>query len=460
MAKFVLAGKADCPYFAKAERLADLLHKNLPSFTIHKIVQHPDDWEQWLQTICDTNGWKHNRSPIVWREMIDRGGKGLLLGGFSEFMEHAQIYYGITSDIKADLMMTISAENLQTKIDLMEEETYYKGLIKPLHIWITSALSPVCYNLIPLLCNGEIFGESTFISLHLLNIKGAVEELSALKMESEDLSLPLLHEVTVHADLNDAFMNAGVIIVLDEVKQEELSNTCKEYGHLIDSNAHSDVRVVVAGNSYVNLKCYLIMQSAPSIATCNFVAVATHLENIARSQLAKKLNVTTSEVKCVLMWGNIGGSIYIDLQRAKVYNYDGAVCGPPHFSQPVLEMVYDTKWLETEFLTTVNKHQRTVRKKLQHSLGISEANGICTVLHRWYHDSPPGEIMSLGVLCEGQYGIPEDLVFSMPVTFHNGIWKVVSDIKHSDDVKEKLQLIAKEMTGEKVFALKTTTFAS
>ncbi|MGH0185650.1 UNVERIFIED_CONTAM: hypothetical protein FKN15_018616 [Acipenser sinensis] len=138
MAKFVLAGKADCPYFAKAELLADLLHKNLPSFTIHKIVQHPDDWEQWLQTICDTNGWKHNRSPIVWREMIDRGGKGLLLGGFSEFMEHAQIYYGITSDIKADLMMSISAENLQTKIDFMEEETYYKGLIKPLHIWITS----------------------------------------------------------------------------------------------------------------------------------------------------------------------------------------------------------------------------------------------------------------------------------------------------------------------------------
>lgn len=64
-------------------------------------------------------------------------------------------------------------------------------------------------------------------------------------------------------------------------------------------------------------------------------------------------------------------------------------------------ILFDSKWLETEFLTTVNKHQRTVRKKLQHSLGISEANGICTVLHRWYHDSPPGEIMSLGVLSEG-----------------------------------------------------------
>lgn len=38
-------GRADCPYYAKAELLADYLQKNLPDFRIHKITQHPDVWE-------------------------------------------------------------------------------------------------------------------------------------------------------------------------------------------------------------------------------------------------------------------------------------------------------------------------------------------------------------------------------------------------------------------------------
>ena len=45
MAKFVIAGKADCPYFAKSELLADDLQLNLPEFTAHKISIHPEKWQ-------------------------------------------------------------------------------------------------------------------------------------------------------------------------------------------------------------------------------------------------------------------------------------------------------------------------------------------------------------------------------------------------------------------------------
>lgn len=41
----LFSGKADCPYFVKAELLADYLQINLPNFKIHKITQHPDKWE-------------------------------------------------------------------------------------------------------------------------------------------------------------------------------------------------------------------------------------------------------------------------------------------------------------------------------------------------------------------------------------------------------------------------------
>lgn len=38
-------GKADCPYFAKIELLADSLVKNLPDFKLNKIVKTEDEWE-------------------------------------------------------------------------------------------------------------------------------------------------------------------------------------------------------------------------------------------------------------------------------------------------------------------------------------------------------------------------------------------------------------------------------
>uniref|UniRef100_A0A8D0G4E3 Malate dehydrogenase 1B n=1 Tax=Sphenodon punctatus TaxID=8508 RepID=A0A8D0G4E3_SPHPU len=130
--KAVIARRANCPYFAKAELLADYLQKNLPNFRIHKIAQHPDNWEQWLVDICEKNGWKHKHSPIIWRELLDRGGKGLLLGGFNDFLEHAQHYYGITSYMLSEEMLRIAEENLQTNIDIEKEEEELKSLINPL----------------------------------------------------------------------------------------------------------------------------------------------------------------------------------------------------------------------------------------------------------------------------------------------------------------------------------------
>lgn len=47
--------------------------------------------QSWLEDTCSSNGWKHTSSPMVWRELTDRGGKGMLLGGFSDFLEYVQV---------------------------------------------------------------------------------------------------------------------------------------------------------------------------------------------------------------------------------------------------------------------------------------------------------------------------------------------------------------------------------
>lgn len=38
-------GKADCPKYAEAERLADILQGSLPNFRANKICVRPDEWK-------------------------------------------------------------------------------------------------------------------------------------------------------------------------------------------------------------------------------------------------------------------------------------------------------------------------------------------------------------------------------------------------------------------------------
>ncbi|XP_061654863.1 putative malate dehydrogenase 1B isoform X1 [Phyllopteryx taeniolatus] len=458
MAKFVLAGKTDCPYYAKAELLADRLQHSLPNFRIHKISILPDEWKDWLEDTCIRNGWKHEESPLVWRELVHQGGKGVFLGGFDDFLEHCQKYYNITSDMSEELMQSIAEENLVTKVNLIMEEQHRASLIQPLHIWISSALNPTCNMLIPSLLSAEVVSQASAISLHLLDLEGNQEELQSLKMETEDLALPLLHQVTIHTDLKEAFQKAEIILLLDDhlsevndtkdvqerKKIKAIADLYTEYGQLIEARASSNVKVIVSGGSLVNLRCSFLLKAC-SIDSRHFVAVATQLENEARAAIANKLKVRTSEVTDVIVWGDVGDSFYIDLQRAKVFNYNGPIKGPPFFSQPVLEIVYDREWLESDFQDIVRCHQAAVVSKTCHGTHMSTANGILTLLKAWNGTSILSQVFSVGVLCAGHYDLPGDVVLSVPVTFTDGQWSAMSDVTVGDDLKERLHLSASEL---------------
>ncbi|KAM9235845.1 putative malate dehydrogenase 1B [Leptosomus discolor] len=457
----VFTGKANCPYYAKAELLADYLQANLPDFRVHKITQHPDKWEQWLDDICEKNGWEHRQSPIIWRELLDRGGKGLLLGGVDDFLEYAQRYYGITSMMLSEDMLDIAEENLQVHIETEKEEEEIKSLIKPLQIWITSASAPICYQLIPLLANGEVFGMTTEISIHLLDTKQFKEVLCGIVMEAEDMAFPLLRSISEHTEIDEAFIQADVIIVLDDVLLNcevqslenyirEVCKICQVYAPLIEKNAKSEVRVISSGKTFVNLKAMMIMTYGPSIKPENVIAIATPWESAAKAMLARKLNMNAAGVKDVIVWGNITGRNCIDLSHAKLYGYDCAIWGPANFSRPLLNMVYDSEWIHSEFLSA----QSSLGSRVCHCVGMLPAHAVATVLRYWYHGSPPGEIVSVGILTKGQFCIPEGIVFSMPVRFQNGNWEVMTELEINETTQEVLGRLAHELIQEKLIALK------
>lgn len=114
-------------------------------------------------------------------------------------------------------------------------------------------------------------------------------------------------QVTIHTDLEQAFQKANVIILLDEpwcddtdtedekeTKKRTMFERYIEYGRLIDTRAKKEVKVIVSGDSYVNLRCSLLLDYTDSINSRQFVAVATQLENEARAVVAKELNVRSA----------------------------------------------------------------------------------------------------------------------------------------------------------------------
>ena len=85
MVKFVIAGSSDCPYLAKSELLGDVLEQSFESFSIKKEIHKPEAWEDWIEQKSKIKKINRKKSPVIWRELADRGGDCLLLGGYNEF---------------------------------------------------------------------------------------------------------------------------------------------------------------------------------------------------------------------------------------------------------------------------------------------------------------------------------------------------------------------------------------
>ena len=454
MAKFVIAGKADCPFYAKAELLADQLMLNLPSFEVHKIVKRPEEWEGWLSETCDQRNWKHKGSPLIWRELVDRGGKGILLGGCDDFLEMASGYYGLNSTKMSEELLNIANENFQTKIELDEEEEERKRQINPMKICVTGASSAVAYGILSHIAQGDIFGLDQEVSINLLDSVENQEVLNGVAMEIQDSAWPLLRGVQFTSDPEVAFKDVSLAVLLDEVtpsedRQEFLKANArifKAHGLALEGHASKNVKVLVAGNMAA-VNAFVVSKFAPSVPKQNLCASSRLEETRAKGLLAKNLNVNTASVQDVIVWGSTGQDHFIDTRIARVHGYDGAIWGPhvPGFTRSVPEMVHNEKWLTTEFPEALKNRPVELRQHRDTPTALSASAAVSTLLQDWWQ-GVPSKMWSLGVTSEGWYGIPEGVVFSFPVKFAGDCsWRVVEDLQCSDSLTKALESMGKEL---------------
>ncbi|XP_063093425.1 putative malate dehydrogenase 1B isoform X11 [Cavia porcellus] len=358
MAKFVIAGKADCPYYAKAELLADYLQKNLPDFQIFKITQHPDVWEEWLKEVCEKNKWSHKKSPIVWRELLDRGGKALLLGGYNDFLEHAQ---------------RVHAGGLQP-----DPRPGERGSLRQPHRAQPDPVRPA---------GGG----------------GAAARPGA--GGAGPGGAPAARRGPVHA------------------RRGRLPRGARGR----DAGRAGGVRGERRGG--------VPAARGGAVPGLRGAAGAQRARRGARARGGEELREPARRAAAALRPEPRA-------QRGRGSPRGGrpGQGGP----RPETESSPRLEWVKNEFMTTL----KTLTATGRHFGGILAAHSIGTTLKYWYQGSFPGEIVSLGVLSEGQFGIPEGIVFSMPVKFENGTWAVLTDLKNTEINREIMTKMTSDLIQE------------
>jgi malate/lactate dehydrogenase len=59
------------------------------------------------------------------------------------------------------------------------------------------------------------------------------------------------------------------------------------------------------------------------------------------------------------------------------------------------------------------------------SSAVSAAKAAGDHMHDIWHGTLPGHFASMGVISDGSYDAPKDVIFSFPVTIENKEWKIV-----------------------------------
>ncbi|MBI2786998.1 MAG: malate dehydrogenase [Legionella longbeachae] len=316
---------------------------------------------------------------------------------------------------------------------------------KRVRVAVTGAAGQIGYALLFRIASGQMFGAHTEVELNLLELEPALPSLEGVAMELDDCAFPLLKRIVCTADMNTAMDGINWALLVGSVPRKqgmERSDLLQinggiftKQGQSINDYASDDVRVFVVGNP-CNTNCLIAMHHAKDIPNDRFYAMTTLDELRARTQLAKKAGVDITAVSQMTIWGNHSSTQYPDFYNAKINGVSAA-------------KVIDESWLKDTFVSTVQQRGAAVIKARGSSSAASAANAVITGVNHLVNDTPAGESFSMCRSSQGEYGVDEGLIFSVPCRREQGELKVVEGLTQNDYGRDKFHATLEELRQER-----------
>ncbi|MCB9781021.1 MAG: malate dehydrogenase [Alphaproteobacteria bacterium] len=315
----------------------------------------------------------------------------------------------------------------------------------PLKVAVTGAAGNIGYALLFRIASGDVFGKDQPVILQLLEIPPGMKALDGVVMELNDAAFPLLHGIVTADDPNVAFDGAQQVFLVGSrprgpgmLRSDLVAANGPIFvgqGQAINAKAADDVRVIVVGNP-CNSNALIAMNNAPDVPRERFSAMTRLDENRAKSQIAGRVGVTAGQVTNMAIFGNHGPAMFPAFAHAKVAG------------QAVTDKL-PLDYLQGDFIDTVSGRGKAIIDARGASSAASAAAAAIDHMSTWWHGTAPGDFNSMAVVSRGEYGVPEGLIYSFPVTIENGEWTIVEGLEMDAFAKAGLQKNVDELLEER-----------
>jgi malate dehydrogenase len=318
-------------------------------------------------------------------------------------------------------------------------------VMSPVRVTVTGAAGQIGYSLVFRIASGQLLGPEQPVDLRLLEIPPAMGALEGVAMEVVDCAFPLLENLDLHDDPASAFDGVNVALLVGSrprtkgmERAELLSENGKIFttqGRALNDGAADDVKVLVVGNP-ANTNCLIAMNNAPDVPRARFTSMMRLDHNRAIAQLASKLELPVTEISRMGVWGNHSPSMYPDLFHAQVRGQQAAA------------VVDDQEWIENDFLANVGKRGAAIIEARGSSSAASAASAAIDHMRDWVSGTN-GDWVSMGVVSDGSYEVPEGLICGFPCTCADGEWSIVQGLEIEHFSRSKIDASVQELVGER-----------
>ena len=317
----------------------------------------------------------------------------------------------------------------------------------PMRVAVTGAAGQIGYSLLFRIASGEMLGNDQPVILQLLEIpdEKAQKALKGVMMELDDCAFPLLAGMSAHSDAMTAFKDIDVALLVGArprgpgMERKDLLEAngaiFTVQGRALDAVASRNVKVLVVGNP-ANTNAYIAMKSAPGLPRENFTAMLRLDHNRALSQLASKADKPVESIEKLIVWGNHSPTMYPDYRFATIA---GA---------PAPTVVNDEEWYRGTFIPTVGKRGAAIIEARGLSSAASAANAAIDHIRDWVMGTN-GKWVTMGVPSDGSYGIPDGVMYGVPVTCTGGKYSVIKGLAIDEFSRGKMDATLKELEEER-----------
>ncbi|XP_050669891.1 putative malate dehydrogenase 1B isoform X2 [Leptidea sinapis] len=450
--RIVIAGESQCDMFAEVFLIADYLAQTLPNFCCERIEK-----QTWLSKINQKNKWHHTGCPLVWKEHLVSGSKPQYIGGASEFFDFCYSYYKFDVYMLPDRYQHLITNFKQYSKKIKQEQKCITGLTLDFKhneeppktsftVCISRAGNPMAMYLISGLL--EIINKERSISKIYVyddHNPNSLPFLELVERECSYIGTQYPSKVVRYVDkIGVALTNTDLLIILDHVPfSPELSiggwlhdnkEVMLKLAMMINASASRKMFVIVANLGPACYNATVLGNAVTSVRKKNIVVATSDLGMEIAPIIAEKAEIPLRNMFCPPVWGFVGVNHLIDINttvhKYNVFDPHERYVRVKNSSLCIGTLTPEMRTLE--YLMHFDDHLWiTVASKKAKSNGnitnLNKSLAILAIVKSWLFDCQPNDIVSLGIKCNGTFGLSFDGCLSQPAHLVNGTWRPAGD---------------------------------